>query len=80
MQGQRNRRYFAKKKVCRFCTEPLVIDYKNVDLMSRFITDRKKIVPKRNTGLCAHHQRQLATAIKRSRFMALLPYTGLHHK
>ena len=78
MDSRRNRRYFAVKKVCRFCTEPIEIDYKNVDLMARFITDRKKIVPRRNSGLCAYHQRQLATAIKRTRFMALLPYTVLH--
>jgi len=78
MESPRDRRYFAKKKICRFCTEPLEIDYKNVDLMSRFITDRKKIVPRRNSGLCAYHQRQLASAIKRTRYMGLLPYTVLH--
>jgi len=78
MDTRRNRRFFSKKKVCRFCTEPIEIDYKNGDLLSRFITERKKIVPRRNSGLCAYHQRQLATAIKRSRFMALLPYTVLH--
>jgi small subunit ribosomal protein S18 len=78
MDSRRDRRYFSKKKVCRFCTEPIEMDYKNVDLLSRFITDRKKIVPRRNSGLCANHQRQLSTTIKRSRFMALLPYTVLH--
>jgi small subunit ribosomal protein S18 len=78
MESHRDRRYFSRRKVCRFCTEPIEIDYKNVDLMSRFITDRKKIVPRRNSGLCARHQRQLATAIKRARFMALIPYTVLH--
>lgn len=78
MESPRNRKYFSKRKVCRFCTETIEMDYKNVDLMSRFITDRKKIVPRRNSGLCARHQRQLATAIKRARFMALLPYTVLH--
>ncbi len=78
MDSGRDRRYFSKKKVCRFCTEPIEMDYKNVDLLSRFITDRKKIVPRRNSGLCAYHQRQLATTIKRARFMALLPYTVLH--
>ncbi len=74
----RKRRYFTKRKVCRFCTESLEIDYKNVDLMSKFITDRKKIVPRRNSGVCASCQRKLARAIKRARFMALLPYTVLH--
>ncbi len=78
MDSRRDRRYFTKKKVCKFCTEPIEMDYKNVDLMSRFITDRKKIVPRRNSGLCAFHQRQLSSAIKRTRFMALLPYTVLH--
>lgn len=78
MESQRDRRYFAKRKVCRFCTEPLGFDYKNVDLMSRYITDRKKIVPRRNSGNCAYCQRQLATAIKRARHMALIPYTVLH--
>jgi len=78
MESPRDRKYFSRRKVCRFCTEPIEIDYKNVDLMSRFITDRKKIVPRRNSGLCARHQRQLAAAIKRARFMALIPYTVLH--
>jgi len=78
MDSRRDRRFFTKQKVCRFCTEPIKMDYKNVDLMSRFISDRKKIVPRRNSGLCASHQRQLAATIKRSRFMALLPYTVLH--
>lgn len=78
MESPRDRRYFAKRKVCRFCTEPLGFDYKNVELMSRYITDRKKIVPRRNSGNCAYCQRQLATAIKRARHMALIPYTVLH--
>lgn len=78
MESHRDRRYFSKRKVCRFCTEPLGFDYKNVDLMSRYITDRKKIVPRRNSGNCAYCQRQLATAIKRARHMALIPYTVLH--
>ena len=78
MDSRKDRRYFSKRKVCRFCTEPIEMDYKNVDLLSRFITDRKKIVPRRNSGLCAQHQRQLAATIKRARFMALLPYTVLH--
>jgi len=54
------------------------MNYKNIDILSRYITDRKKIVPKRNSGLCARCQRQLAAEIKRARFMALLPYTVLH--
>ena len=78
MESPRDRKYFARKKVCRFCTESLEMNYKNIDTLSRYITDRKKIVPKRNSGLCAGCQRQLATEIKRARFMALLPYTVLH--
>ncbi|MEM7007512.1 MAG: 30S ribosomal protein S18 [Thermodesulfobacteriota bacterium] len=78
MDSRRDRRYFSKPKVCRFCTESIEMDYKDVDMLARYITDRKKIVPKRNSGLCAYCQRQLATTIKRARFMALLPYTVLH--
>lgn len=78
MESPRDKKYFAKKKVCRFCTESIEIDYKNADMLSRYISDRKKIVPRRNSGLCAGCQRELAAAIKRARFMALLPYTVLH--
>ncbi len=78
METRRDRRSFTKKKVCRFCTEPIEMDYKNTDLLRRFITDRKKIVPRRNSGLCAFHQRKLAATLKRARFMALFPYTVLH--
>ncbi len=71
--GQRFPRF--KKKVCRFCENPeLVIDYKNPDLLERFITERGKILPRRITGTCARHQRQLAVAIKQSRTIALLPF------
>ncbi len=64
-----------RKKVCRFCEDPnLPIDYKNPDLLVRFITDRGKILPRRITGTCAKHQRHLARAIKRARIIALLPF------
>jgi small subunit ribosomal protein S18 len=64
-----------KKKVCQFCADRnLKIDYKDVDTLSRFITDRGKILPKRVTGACAIHQREIARAIKRARVVALLPY------
>ncbi|MDR0596168.1 MAG: 30S ribosomal protein S18 [Clostridiales Family XIII bacterium] len=64
-----------KKKVCQFCADKsLRIDYKDVDVLSKFITDRGKILPKRVTGTCAMHQREVARAIKRSRIVALLPY------
>ena len=64
-----------KKKVCQFCADRnLKIDYKDVDTLSHFITDRGKILPKRVTGACAIHQREIARAIKRARIVALLPY------
>lgn len=64
-----------KKKVCQFCTDrDLAIDYKDVETLSKFITDRGKILPKRVTGACAIHQREVARAIKRARIVALLPY------
>ncbi len=73
-QNQRKR----KKKVRNLAKEGRRIDYKDTDLLSQFITERKKIISRRGTGLNAKEQRRVATAIKRSRFMALLPYTTLH--
>lgn len=64
-----------KRKVCQFCADKnLTIDYKDVDTLRNYTTDRGKILPKRVTGTCAVHQRQIASAIKRSRVVALLPY------
>jgi small subunit ribosomal protein S18 len=64
-----------KKKVCRFChNKDMFIDYKRIDILERFITDRGKILPRRITGTCAKHQRALATEIKRARMIALLPF------
>ena len=68
----------AKKKVCRFCTETIAIDYKNVRVLRSFVTERFKIVPARITGTCAMHQRLLNTAVKRARHLSLLPYTSNH--
>lgn len=70
------RKYFPqKRKFCRFCQRNIKqIDYKNVDILRRYTPDRGKISPRRITGTCAFHQRKLATAIKRARFMALLHY------
>ncbi|MFH1768245.1 MAG: 30S ribosomal protein S18 [Candidatus Omnitrophota bacterium] len=62
------------KKNCVFCKKELDIDYKNIDLLSRFVSSKKKIVSRRSSGNCAKHQRQLANAIKRARFLSLLPY------
>ncbi|MFA5526983.1 MAG: 30S ribosomal protein S18 [Peptostreptococcales bacterium] len=65
-----------KKKVCQFCADKIdVIDYKEVEKLKRFVTDRGKILPKRITGTCATHQRELTIAIKRARMVALLPFT-----
>jgi small subunit ribosomal protein S18 len=65
----------GKKKVCQFCADKNIrINYKDADLLSKFITDRGKILPKRVTGTCAMHQREVARAIKRARIVALLPY------
>ncbi len=74
--GMRSR--MAKKKVCRFCTETITVDYKNVRVLKSFVTERSKIVPARITGTCAIHQRLLNTAIKRARHLSLLPYTSNH--
>jgi len=64
-----------RRKVCFFCANPMIQpDYKDVDLMSRFIAERGKILPRRNTGACAKHQRKIAIEIKRAREIALLPY------
>jgi small subunit ribosomal protein S18 len=69
-------RMFFRKKVCRFCTQNVPIDYKKSDLLRRFLTDRGKILPRRITGTCAKHQRQLSRAIKRARMLALLPFAS----
>ncbi len=77
-QGQ-ERRYYARPKFCQFCADKtLAIDYKQVDVLRRFVTDEGKIRPRRQTGTCARHQRTLAGAIKRARHIALLPFTGEH--
>ncbi len=66
-----------KKKVCLFCTEKnSVIDYKDVNKLKRFVTEKGKIIPRRASGVCAPHQRDLQNAIKRARFMGLLPFKG----
>lgn len=72
-----DRRFFAKPKNCQFCGDKtIVIDYKKTDLLKRYITDEGKIRPRRQTGACARHQRVVAAAIKQSRQIALLPFTG----
>lgn len=67
----------ARRKVCNFCVEKSeYIDYKDINKLKKFITEKGKILPRRMTGVCAKHQRELAIAIKRARVMALLPYVG----
>ncbi|AIN94518.1 30S ribosomal protein S18 [Treponema putidum] len=73
-EDKRKGRAFYRKKVCRFCTQKLKIDYKEPDALRRFITERGKILPRRITGTCAKHQRKLAVEIKRARAVALLPF------
>jgi len=71
------RRFYAQPRVCQFCTDHnLVVDYKLVDMLRRFVTDEGKIRPRRQTGTCARHQRQLARAIKRARHLGMLHFTG----
>ncbi len=66
-----------KRKKCRFCTDKIdVIDFKDVARLRRSTTDRGKIIPRRITATCARHQRQLANAIKRARYVLLLPYVS----
>jgi small subunit ribosomal protein S18 len=74
-RGGKGKVYF-KKKVCKFCVQKLKIDYKDADVLRRFITERGKILPRRITGTCAKHQRALALAIKRARIIALLPFVA----
>jgi small subunit ribosomal protein S18 len=65
-----------RKRVCRFCADKtLTIDYKDSQLLKYFITDRGKIIPRRISGNCAKHQRKVALAVRRSRMIALMPYT-----
>ncbi|MDP8222141.1 MAG: 30S ribosomal protein S18 [Candidatus Lernaella stagnicola] len=71
------KRGFGRRRVCQFCADPtIVIDYKDPKMLSRFITERGKIIPRRITGVCAKHQRKLTMAIKQSRHIALMPYTS----
>lgn len=72
-------RYFRRRKYCRFTAEGVKqIDYKDLEVLKGFVTETGKIVPSRITGTKARYQRQLATAIKRARYLALLPYTDSH--
>ena len=66
-----------KKKVCAFCADKnLVIDYKDADKLKKYVSEKGKILPRRVTGLCAKHQREVTLAVKRARHIGLLPYTA----
>jgi small subunit ribosomal protein S18 len=71
------KQYFRRRKVCKFCSEKIdVIDYKDVRMVSEFVAERGKILPRRLTGTCSTHQRALSEAIKRARNIALLPFAA----
>ena len=74
---ERESQALRKKRTCRFCdAKDLYIDYKDEKRLQRFVSEQGKIIPKRITGTCAKHQRQLVTAIKRARHLALLPFVS----
>ena len=74
-----SKQLFRRRKFCRFTAEKIkLIDYKDIDVLKEFINENGKIIPARITGTKAHYQRQLSAAIKRARFLALLPFTDLH--
>ncbi|MGD9044904.1 MAG: 30S ribosomal protein S18 [Desulfobacterales bacterium] len=74
---KRKKRIYHRRKVCRFCADTsMVINYKDPKSLKYFLTERGKIIPRRISGSCAKHQRELTHAIKRARTIALLPYVG----
>ncbi len=76
-RGYSRRRYSRRPRVCQFCADQVTwLDYKQVDLVKRYVSDQGKIRPRRETGTCARHQRMLAKAIKRARHMALVPFAA----
>lgn len=77
MERRRNPGGIRRKKVCQFCADKTEsIDYKDIEKLRKYITERGKILPKRITGTCAMHQREVTTAVKRARIAALLPYVS----
>jgi small subunit ribosomal protein S18 len=78
-KDDKGRSLFKRRKFCRFTAEKIAeVDYKDVEILKDFITENAKIMPARITGTKSGYQRQLSTAIKRARFLALMPYTDLH--
>lgn len=77
--GPRRKRTFQRRKVCRFCADKdLKIDYKDPRVLRSFVSERGKIIPRRISGNCAKHQREITEAVKRARNIALLPIAGAH--
>ncbi len=77
--GRKGNALFRRRKFCRFTAEGIKwVDYKDINLLKDFINENGRIIPARITGTKAHFQRQLSIAVKRARFLALLPYTDLH--
>ena len=75
MENQNHIKSRRKRKVCQYCVDKLDrLDYKVLEKFKRYVTDRGKIVPRRNSGVCAKHQRMLALSIKRARYIGLIPY------
>lgn len=70
------KRFKSRKKVCIYCADKKAIDYKDLGVLKKYVTDRGKILPRRISGNCAKHQRELTIAIKRARHIALLPYVA----
>ncbi len=71
----------AFRKSCDLCEDKVeVVDYKDANLLDRYLTDRGKILPRRATGACSRHQKQVAEAVKRARFLALIPYIKNYHR
>jgi small subunit ribosomal protein S18 len=76
-RSNKKRKPFPRRKVCRFCADKnLTVDYRDPNTLKYFVTERGKIIPRRISGNCAHHQRQVSKAIKRARQIALLPYSS----
>ncbi len=78
MPRRKRKQFYVRRKVCRFCADAkLPIDYKDVNTLKQFVTERGKIIPRRISGNCARHQRHLTRAIKQARLLALMPYVPL---
>ncbi len=74
-----SRQLFKRRKFCRFTAEKIAeVDYKDLNILKEFVSENGKLIPARITGTKARYQRQLSTAVKRARFLALMPYTDLH--